>query len=128
MLSGLLLVVSIFAGCVGAMTSTGGGLILIPALTLCGVDIKHAIAVSALSLIVVSNTAASRYVRRHLPNLKVDTLKIGLLPVSESKKNTFRDAQAIHSHLLTSQFLIPRRKPRTKQDENHRTRKDKATN
>ena len=73
MLNGVLLLISIVAGCVGAMTSTGGGLILIPALTLCGVDIKHAIAVSALSLIVVSNAATSRYVRQHLPNLKVDT-------------------------------------------------------
>ena len=68
---GLVLLVAVAAGLMGAMTSTGGGLILIPALTLCGVDIKRAIAVSALSMIVVSNTAASQYVRRHLPNLKL---------------------------------------------------------
>ena len=71
-MSWLILLMSVVAGLVGAMTSTGGGLILIPALTLCGVDIKQAIAISSLSIIVVSNSATSRYVKRHLPNLKVN--------------------------------------------------------
>ena len=69
--SWLVFLVSMAGGCVGAMTSTGGGLILIPVLTLCGVDIKHAIALSPLAMIVVSCSATSHYVRRHLPNFKV---------------------------------------------------------
>ena len=51
----LLLPVSILAGFVGAMSGMGGGIILIPALTLLGVDIKHAIAISILSVIATSS-------------------------------------------------------------------------
>ena len=55
----------------GAMSGMGGGIILIPALTLLGVDIKHAIAVSILSVIATSSGSASAYVRDHITNLKV---------------------------------------------------------
>ena len=51
----LLLLVSIAAGLVGAMSSMGGGVVLIPALTLLGLDIKHAIAVSIVSVIATSS-------------------------------------------------------------------------
>src|ERR1051326_8460025 len=63
--------VAILAGFVGAMSGMGGGIILIPALTLLGVDIKHAIAVSILSVIATSIGSASAYVRDHITNLKV---------------------------------------------------------
>jgi hypothetical protein len=53
------------------MGGMGGGVILIPALTLLGVDIKHAIAISILSVIATSSGSASAYVRDHLTNLKV---------------------------------------------------------
>jgi uncharacterized protein len=65
----LLFLVSIAAGFVGAMSGMGGGVVLIPALTLLGVDIKHAIAISILSVIATSSGAASA--RDHLTNLKV---------------------------------------------------------
>ena len=67
----LLLPVSIVAGFVGAMSGMGGGVVLIPALTLLGVDIKHAIAVSILSIIATSSGSASAYARDHITNLKV---------------------------------------------------------
>ena len=63
--------VSIAAGLVGAVSGMGGGVVLIPILTAAGIDIKRAIALSILSVIAVSNGAASHYVRRHIPNLKV---------------------------------------------------------
>ena len=63
--------VAILAGFVGAMSGMGGGIILIPALTLLGVDIKHAIAISILSVIATSSGSASAYVRDHITNLKV---------------------------------------------------------
>ena len=66
-----LLLVSIVAGFVGAMSGMGGGVILIPALTLLGMDIKHAIAISIVSVIATSSGAASAYVRDHITNLKV---------------------------------------------------------
>lgn len=67
----ILLPVSILAGFVGAMAGMGGGVILIPALTMLGVDIKHAIAISILSVIATSSGSASAYVRDHITNLKV---------------------------------------------------------
>ncbi len=66
-----LFLISILAGFVGAMSGMGGGIILIPALTLLGVDIKHAIAISILSVIATSSGSASAYVRDHITNLKV---------------------------------------------------------
>ncbi|MDR7404060.1 MAG: TSUP family transporter [Armatimonadota bacterium] len=51
--------ISSVAGFVGAMSGMGGGIVLIPALTLLGVDIKHAIAVSIVSVIATSSGAAS---------------------------------------------------------------------
>ena len=53
------------------MSGMGGGIILIPALTLLGIDIKHAIAVSILSIIATSSGSASAYARDHITNLKV---------------------------------------------------------
>jgi uncharacterized membrane protein YfcA len=71
MSSGLLFVIAMMAGFVGAMSGMGGGVILIPALTLLGVDIKHAIAVSIVSVIATSSGSASAYVRDRITNLKV---------------------------------------------------------
>ncbi len=67
----VLFLVSIVAGFVGAMSGMGGGVILIPVLTLFGMDIKYAIAVSIVSVIATSSGSASAYVRDHITNLKV---------------------------------------------------------
>jgi uncharacterized membrane protein YfcA len=66
-----LLLISMIAGFVGAMSGMGGGVVLIPAFTLFGMDIKHAIAISIVSVIATSSGAASAYVRDHITNLKV---------------------------------------------------------
>ncbi len=68
---GWLLLISVAAGFVGAMSGMGGGIILIPALTLAGMDIKHAIAASIVSVIATSSGAAAAYVRDRITNLKV---------------------------------------------------------
>jgi uncharacterized membrane protein YfcA len=67
----LLFLVSVVAGFVGAMSGMGGGVILIPVLTFFGMDIKHAIAVSIVSVIATSSGSASAYVRDRITNLKV---------------------------------------------------------
>ena len=67
----LLFVVSIAAGFIGAMSGMGGGVVLVPALTLLGVDIKHAIAISIVSVIATSSGSAAAYVRDHITNLKI---------------------------------------------------------
>lgn len=68
---GLLIVIAMMAGFIGAMSGMGGGVILIPALTLLGLDIKHAIAISMVSVIATSSGSASAYVRDRITNLKV---------------------------------------------------------
>jgi uncharacterized protein len=66
-----LLLLSFVAGLVGAMAGMGGGVVLIPALTLAGEDIKRSIAVSTVSVIATSLNTASAYVRDHVTNLRV---------------------------------------------------------
>jgi uncharacterized protein len=67
----LLLIISLVAGFIGAMSGMGGGVVLIPAMTFFGLDIKHAIAVSIVSVIATSSGSASAYVRDRITNLKV---------------------------------------------------------
>ena len=67
----VLFLVSIVAGFIGSMSGMGGGVILIPVLTLFGMDIKHAIAVSIVSVIATSSGSASAYVKDRITNLKV---------------------------------------------------------
>lgn len=66
-----LFLTSMVAGGVGAMSGMGGGIVLIPTLTGCGIDIKRAIAISLLSTIVISSSASPGYVRHHIPNLRI---------------------------------------------------------
>ena len=69
--SSVLLLVSIAAGLVGAMSGMGGATVLVPLLTFFGIDIKQAIALGVLSAILTSSSAAAGYVRRHMPNFRV---------------------------------------------------------
>src|SRR5207248_1664292 len=66
-----LFLISILAGFVGAMSGMGGGVVLIPALTLLRMDIKAAIATSIVSVIATSSGSAAAYVRDRITNLKV---------------------------------------------------------
>lgn len=66
-----LFLIAIVAGFIGAMSGMGGGVVLIPALTFLGMDIKHAIAISIVSVIATSSGAASAYVHDRITNLKV---------------------------------------------------------
>jgi uncharacterized membrane protein YfcA len=67
----MLFLVSAAAGLLGSMTGMGGGVVLVPALTLLGLDIKHAIATSMIAVIATSSGAAAAYVRDRITNLKV---------------------------------------------------------
>jgi len=67
-----LLIVSVVAGVIGSLAGVGGGLIIIPALTVAfGVDIHLAIGASIVSVIATSSGAAAAYVRDGLTNLRV---------------------------------------------------------
>jgi uncharacterized protein len=65
-------VVSLGAGLLGSLLGLGGGLILVPVLTLLlGVDIRYAVGASIVSVIATSSGAAVAYVRERLTNLRV---------------------------------------------------------
>jgi uncharacterized protein len=63
---------ALLAGAVGALLGLGGGIIIIPILTLwLHVDIRYAIGASIVSVIATSSGAAATYVRDRLTNLRV---------------------------------------------------------
>ena len=64
--------ISVLAGFLGSLLGLGGGLIIIPALTLLlHVDIRLAIGASIVSVIATSSGAAAAYVRDRLANMRV---------------------------------------------------------
>ncbi|RKH12846.1 sulfite exporter TauE/SafE family protein [Corallococcus sp. CA047B] len=68
----IVLLVSMGAGLLGSLLGLGGGLILIPVLTLVlKVDIRYAVGASIVSVIATSSGAAAAYVRDGLANLRV---------------------------------------------------------
>ncbi len=67
-----ILLVGLAAGLLGALAGVGGGILLIPALTiLFGIDIRLAIGASIVSVIATSSGAAAAYVRDRLTNLRI---------------------------------------------------------
>lgn len=63
---------SFAAGLLGALTGLGGGIIVVPLLTvLCGVDLRYAIGASLVSVIATSSGAAAAYVREGYTNIRV---------------------------------------------------------
>lgn len=66
---------SLTAGFLGALTGLGGGVVIVPLLTLAfGVDIRYAIGASLVSVIATSSGAAAAYVREGYTNLRVGML------------------------------------------------------
>ncbi len=60
------------AGFVGALTGLGGGVVLVPLLTLAlGVDIKYAIGTALVAVIATSSGAAVAYVREGFSNVRI---------------------------------------------------------
>ncbi len=65
-------VLSVFAGVLGALLGLGGGVIIIPGLTLLiGLPIRYAIGASIVSVIATSSGAAAVYVRGGISNLRI---------------------------------------------------------
>ncbi len=63
---------SIAAGALGAMVGLGGGVIIIPILTiLMGINIHYAIGASIVSVIATSSGAAATYVKDKMTNLRI---------------------------------------------------------
>ena len=63
---------AIAAGLLGALVGLGGGVLIVPLLTLAfGLPIRYAIGASIISVIATSSGAAVAYVRDHLTNLRI---------------------------------------------------------
>jgi uncharacterized protein len=63
---------SLAAGAVGAILGLGGGILLIPILTLFyGVDLRYAMGASIVSVIATSSGAAAAYLRTRLSNVRI---------------------------------------------------------
>ncbi len=63
---------SLLAGFLGSLTGLGGGVVVVPLLTLAfGVDIRYAIGASLVSVIATSSGAAAAYVRDGYSNIRV---------------------------------------------------------
>src|SRR6266550_8672644 len=71
--------VAIVAGLVGSMVGVGGGVLVVPALTIgFGIPIEYAIGASIISTIATSSASASAYVRDRITNLRIGMfLEIG---------------------------------------------------
>ena len=63
---------SLLAGLLGALTGLGGGVVLVPLLTLVfHVDIRYAIGASLISVIATSSGAAAAYVREGFSSIRI---------------------------------------------------------
>ncbi len=71
--------ISIFAGLIGSLVGVGGGILVVPALTLIfGVPIQYAAGASIVSVIATSSGSATAYVRDRITNLRIGMfLEIG---------------------------------------------------
>lgn len=68
----LVLLVSSLAGCLGALTGLGGGVILVPVLVLgFGCDIHYAAGASLISVIATSSGAAAAFLKEGYSNVRV---------------------------------------------------------
>lgn len=66
---------ALLAGFVGSLTGLGGGVIVVPVLTLfLHVDMRYAIGASLVSVIATSSGAAAAYVRDGLSNIRIGML------------------------------------------------------
>jgi uncharacterized membrane protein YfcA len=66
---------SLAAGLLGSLTGLGGGVIVVPLLTLgFGVDLKYAVGASLVSVIATSSGAAAAYVKEGYTNVRIGML------------------------------------------------------
>src|SRR5205823_9657922 len=63
---------SVIAGLLGSLTGLGGGVVLVPLLTLFfKVDIRYAVGASLISVIATSSGAAAAYVKEGFSNIRI---------------------------------------------------------
>src|SRR5690348_13581566 len=115
---------SFVAGLLGALTGLGGGVVLVPLLTIFfKVDIRYAIGASLVSVIATSSGAAAAYVKEGFSNIRIGMFleiatTLGALAGAFMAAFISTKALAIifGVTLLYSAYLS--RKPRTRQQRN----------
>src|SRR6202142_3988645 len=70
--TGIVAIVSFVAGLLGSLTGLGGGVVIVPLLTIVmHVDIRYAIGASLVSVIATSCGAAAAYVKEGYTNMRI---------------------------------------------------------
>ena len=116
---------SAVAGLLGSLTGLGGGVVLVPLLTLLfKVDIRYAIGASLVSVIATSSGAAAAYVKEGISNIRIGmfleiatTLGALLGAFLAAKVSTSAIATTFGAVLLYSAYLSARTRIRLKSDE-----------
>ena len=116
---------SAVAGLLGSLTGLGGGVVLVPLLTLFfKVDIRYAVGASLVSVIATSSGAASAYVKEGLSNIRIGMFleiatTLGALfgAFLAAKVSTGSIAVIFGAVLLYSAYLSARTRVRLKSDE-----------
>ncbi|WP_413287519.1 sulfite exporter TauE/SafE family protein [Bdellovibrio sp. HCB337] len=104
----ILLFCSVAAGFLGSLLGLGGGIIIVPTLTLLfHVNIRYAIAASLISIVATSSGAAASYLKDNLTNLRVAVLlEIGTVTGAITGFLLARKIQSQALFLLFGVFLF----------------------
>lgn len=127
MMSLILLPISIVAGFIGSILGLGGGVIVVPVLTLVfGIDIRYAVAASLISIIATSSGAAASFLKDHLTNVRLAILleigtvfgaMTGFLLSSSLKSSALY--LCFGGFLMFSAIMMFRQKRDSRAEENH---------
>ncbi len=63
--------IGLFAGFTGSLLGLGGGIIVVPSLTMLGLNVKTAVAISIFSTIATWASASEKYIRSNLVDFKI---------------------------------------------------------
>src|ERR1039457_5408172 len=113
---------SVIAGFLGALTGLGGGVVLVPMLSLLlGVDIRYAIGASLVSVIASSSGAAAAYVKEGFSNIRIGMFleiatTLGALLGATLATRISSSAIAIVFGLVLIGSAYLSRKPRSKEE------------
>src|SRR5450755_54510 len=115
---------SLIAGLLGSLTGLGGGVVLVPLLTLFfKVDIRYAIGASLVSVIATSSGAAAAYVKEGFSNIRIGMFleiatTLGALAGAFLAAFISTKALAIIFGVMLLYSAYLSRKPRTRADRN----------
>src|SRR5438128_42669 len=92
---------SVIAGLLGSLTGLGGGVVLVPLLTLFfKVDIRYAVGASLVSVIATSSGAAAAYVKEGFSNIRIGSGAVKVLAMDQAMRIPFKVSTT------TSNFMI----------------------